>query len=66
VATLRGLLDAWFLNYVDPAVDGVREAVTGTGQWALAGPANGGQPAFNQGQRLAKEAEWNQARRAGA
>ena len=30
VIALRGQLDAWFLEYVDPAVDGVREAVTGT------------------------------------
>lgn len=54
---LRGQLDAWFVRYADPAVDGRHEAVTGSGQWALAGPANGGEQAFNQSQRLDKEAE---------
>ena len=56
VPTLRGELDAWFSRWVDPAVDGVREAVTGSGQWTLAGPAGRGEQAFNQTQRLDKEA----------
>jgi arylsulfatase A-like enzyme len=57
VVELRGRLDAWFVRYVDPAVDGAREPVTGTGQRDLAGPANGGRLAFEQDQRLQKEAQ---------
>jgi arylsulfatase A-like enzyme len=54
---MRGMLQAWCEKYVDPAVDGVREPVTGAGQWNLAGASNQGQQAFNQAQRLQKEAE---------
>jgi len=38
---LRGRLERWFSRFVDPAVDGAREAVTGKGQigWAGAGAA---------------------------
>ncbi len=43
---LKGRLDEWFARYVDPALDGVREAVTGKGQVALAGPAGKGEQAF--------------------
>ena len=54
---LRGQLAGWFQEFVDPLVDGAREPVTGTGQRDVAGPANGGRVAFEQGQRLEKEAE---------
>jgi arylsulfatase A-like enzyme len=57
VVEMRGMLQAWCEKYVDPAVDGVREPVTGAGQWNLVGAANQGQQAFNQAQRLQKEAE---------
>lgn len=57
VHELRGRLESWFLEYVDPAVDGVREAVTGTGQLDIAGPQNDGRSAFAQGQRLQKHEE---------
>ena len=43
IAELKGELDSWFHRYVDPAVDGSHEGVTGKGQLSLAGPAGGGQ-----------------------
>jgi arylsulfatase A-like enzyme len=46
IQELKGQLDAWFVRYVDPAVDGVREPVTGKGQLGLAGPAGKGEPNF--------------------
>ncbi len=46
VAELRGALEAWFVRYVDPDVDGVREPVTGKGQVDLAGVKNGGRRAY--------------------
>jgi choline-sulfatase len=54
---MRRRLEQWFVRHVDPRVDGVREPVTGSGQSNLAGPPNGGRFAFEQGQRLEKEAE---------
>ncbi len=50
-------LETWYLDFVRPAVDGVREPVTGTGQIERAGPANRGRLAFLQGQRLDKEVQ---------
>lgn len=55
VTLLRGELQRWFHRYVDPAVDGIHEAVTGTGQLRRAGTGNDGLPAYEQGQRIAKE-----------
>ncbi|WP_282942516.1 sulfatase-like hydrolase/transferase [Paenibacillus sp. RC67] len=55
IRTLRNQLDCWFLQYVDPAIDGARLPVTGTGQSNLVGPDVSGQPAFNQNARLFKE-----------
>ena len=46
VEALKGQLEAWFVQYVDPAVDGVREPVTGKGQLGLAGPAGQGMANF--------------------
>ncbi len=43
---LKSRLDNWFAAYVDPRVDGVREAVYGKGQLTLAGPAGHGAKAF--------------------
>ena len=46
IAELKGQLDAWFARHADPLRDGAREAVTGKGQVALAGPAGQGRKAF--------------------
>ena len=43
---LRGRLDAWFLEYVRPSIDGSRLAVSGRGQVDLAGSASKGRAAF--------------------
>lgn len=57
VTLLRGELQRWFTRYVDPAVDGAHEQVTGSGQLGLAGTGNAGALAYDQSQRIAKEAE---------
>ena len=44
--SMKAMLDDWFARYVDPRVDGAREAVYGKGQLALAGPAGRGAKAF--------------------
>ncbi|HBQ64025.1 MAG TPA: sulfatase [Clostridiales bacterium] len=46
-AGLRERLDRWFIRYVDPALDGLREEVTGKGQLSPAGLAGRGKPAYN-------------------
>ena len=43
---MKNSLEKWFNTYVDPAVDGVREPVTGAGQIGLAGLNSEGKPAF--------------------
>jgi len=43
---LKWELDAWFLKYVDPRIDGAREAVTGKGQINRAGIFGMGQQAY--------------------
>ena len=43
---LKARLDAFFVRYADPARDGSREAVFGSGQIDLAGPAGEGRKAF--------------------
>ena len=43
---LRAALEDWFARYVDPRVDGAREAVYGKGQLTLAGQAARGAKAF--------------------
>jgi arylsulfatase A-like enzyme len=43
---LKGELDAWFLKYVDPRIDGAREPVTGKGQIERAGVWGEGRPAY--------------------
>ncbi|MGM0492596.1 MAG: sulfatase-like hydrolase/transferase [Armatimonadota bacterium] len=48
VAELRGRMERWFEGYVDPEVDGVREAVTGYGQQDLAGLKGGGVESFDR------------------
>ena len=45
-AALKGRLDEWFTHYVDPRLDGVREAVYGKGQLDLAGPGGQGRLAY--------------------
>jgi arylsulfatase A-like enzyme len=43
---LKGELEAWFLKYVDPRIDGVREPVTGKGQLDRAGIFADGRQAY--------------------
>jgi arylsulfatase A-like enzyme len=43
---MKARLDAFFVRYADPARDGSREAVFGSGQIDLAGPAGEGRRAF--------------------
>ncbi|MBT3374600.1 MAG: sulfatase-like hydrolase/transferase [Lentisphaerae bacterium] len=52
---LKGRLDNWFLTYVDPALDGTHEDVTGSGQLDLAGPASRGRVSFAADRRARKE-----------
>ena len=51
IASMKSDLDTWFDRYVDPALDGTHEPVTGSGQRDLAGPAGKGVRAFHQEQR---------------
>ena len=46
VKGLKAELEAWFHRFADPAVDGTHEAVFGSGQLGLAGPAGKGAKAF--------------------
>ena len=46
VKELKARLEGWFLRYVDPALDGTHEPVTGCGQLGLAGPAGQGDKSF--------------------
>jgi choline-sulfatase len=46
LVALKAQLDAWFVRYVDPALDGTHEPVTGKGQIGLAGPAGAGEKSF--------------------
>ena len=46
IEQLKAQLETWFVQYVDPAVDAVREPVTGKGQLGLAGPAGKGKANF--------------------
>ncbi len=48
---MRHRLEEWFLQYVDPALDGVREGVTGTGQLDRAGLGAPGRVSFAAGRR---------------
>ena len=56
VEEMRGRLEQWYHRWVDPAIDGAREAVTGTGQVDRAGLGGEGRLAYLQGQRLESEA----------
>ncbi len=46
VQEMKFELETWFLRYVNPALDGAREAVTGKGQIGPVGPAGKGEKAF--------------------
>jgi arylsulfatase A-like enzyme len=46
VKEMKAGLEAWFVRYVDPDLDGTHEPVTGRGQLLLAGPAGAGAKAF--------------------
>ena len=41
IAEMRARLQAWFSRYADPAVDGIYEDVTGSGQLTRAGIFSG-------------------------
>ena len=45
-AALRAEMEAWFLRYTDPALDGRHEPVTGKGQLGLIGPEGRGEINF--------------------
>lgn len=68
IAELKGKLDAWFVHYVDPAIDGAREPVTGKGQLGWAGPAGHGAKVFANDWRYLSEVFKDQegARKMGA
>ena len=44
---MRLRLETWFSNYVNPEIDGVKEAVFGCGQTGLAGLWGKGIPAYS-------------------
>ena len=46
VREMRGRLEEWFLQWADPRLDGTHEAVTGRGQFGLAGQAANGRKRF--------------------
>lgn len=46
---MRDRLTEWFARYVDPARDGIREAVTGSGQFGFCGAASEGRNNFAYG-----------------
>ncbi|HUT23362.1 MAG TPA: sulfatase-like hydrolase/transferase [Sumerlaeia bacterium] len=46
IEKMKAQLDAWFVRYADPLVDGTREATYGVGQLDLAGPAGKGRQAY--------------------
>jgi arylsulfatase A-like enzyme len=46
---LKRELEHWFARYVDPALDGTHEGVTGKGQIERCGPAGMGRPAWSPG-----------------
>jgi choline-sulfatase len=46
VETMKAELEAWFVCYVDPMLDGTHEPVTGKGQLGLVGPAGKGKKNF--------------------
>lgn len=48
VNDLRARLTNWFVKYADPALDGARQPVTGTGQLGLVGPEGKGKQVFRQ------------------
>jgi len=52
LAELKGRLEAWFVRYVDPTLDGTHEPVTGVGQMGLAGPAGEGRASFAGSERI--------------
>ncbi|MBN3523584.1 sulfatase-like hydrolase/transferase [Paenibacillus apiarius] len=47
-ATMKAQLEAWFHRYVDPALDGTKEAVYGSGQLRLAGLASRGEKVYEE------------------
>ncbi len=46
VAAMKAMLEQWFVQYVDPGMDGLREPVRGDGQIALVGLSGKGMKAF--------------------
>lgn len=52
VRELRSLLTAWFVQYVDPRIDGAREPVRGNGQICRPGIYSDGRIAFDQNRKV--------------
>jgi arylsulfatase A-like enzyme len=50
--SMKAELDAWFVRFVEPSMDGLREGVTGKGQIERCGPAGKGVQAFADDVRL--------------
>jgi len=46
ITSLKRRMDEWFVQYVDPELDGIHEAVTGKGQIYYSGIKSQGKPAF--------------------
>ncbi|WP_284645149.1 sulfatase-like hydrolase/transferase [Paenibacillus silviterrae] len=46
IASMKAELDTWFVRYVDPCMDGIREPVKGGGQIGLAGLDSSGRRTF--------------------
>ncbi|MFD0676131.1 MULTISPECIES: sulfatase-like hydrolase/transferase [unclassified Paenibacillus] len=46
ISEMKACLESWFVRYVDPVLDGMKEPVSGNGQLNLIGPAGNGEKAF--------------------
>ncbi len=46
IREMRVQMERWFIRYVNPRFDGLREPVTGRGQVGMVGPAGGGENSF--------------------
>ncbi len=59
IRSLKARLEEWFVRYSDPAVDGVREPVTGNGQLTPAGLAARGRLAFMPGRETTTDPRYD-------
>lgn len=46
VISMKAMLEEWFIKYVNPEIDGIRDGVTGEGQFELAGIWGKGKKSF--------------------